>query len=255
MKNISSTIKASIFLILFFCRSLYSHFPDPAEHVLHREKFIAFSSEFAEFNYDGYQGSYSRNVFVVKHPLIDRFSLRAEVPFIILRRDGESFTGLGDIIPGITAEVFHTEKIHINISGAFETPTGKHKDGIGAGHLSFISAFDIGYEINETHLFHGGVDMVIGLSEHDEEGAVSSLVHPHSEPELLLHLGNNIKLSEVISIGGGFIDEFNLKEQKHYMSCLGSILIGRKYPISVNLRVPLRENNRFNWSINLQLTI
>lgn len=248
--------KIVLFVSVFFLHQIvYSHFPDPAEHVLHKGKFIAFSSEFAEFNYAGEQGSYSRNAFVIKLPLIDRLSLRAEVPFIILRRDGKSFAGLGDIIPGITAEVFHTEKIHINISGSFETPTGLHKDGIGSGHLSFISAFDIGYEINETHLFHGGVDVITGLSEHDEEYAVPSLVHPHSEPEILLHLGNNIKLSESLSFGGGFIDEFNLKEQKHYMSCLGSILIGRKNPISVNIRVPLRGNDRFNWSINLRLTI
>ncbi|MFH2070493.1 MAG: hypothetical protein ABIJ11_04700 [Elusimicrobiota bacterium] len=255
MKKIGSVLGILVLSCLLFSNLTFAHFPDPAEHVLHEEKFIAFSSEFAEFNYAGYQGSYSRNAFVIKLPLIDRLSLRAEVPFIILRRGGKSFAGLGDIIPGITAEVFHTEKIHLNISGFFETPTGLHKDGIGAGHLSFISAFDIGYEINETHLFHGGVDVVTGLSEHDEEDAAPSLVHPHSEPEILLHLGNNIKLSESLSFGGGFVDEFNQKEQKHYMSCLGSLLIGRKNPISVTLRLPLRENNRLNWSINLRLTI
>lgn len=244
-----------LFLIvfqLFFYQFSYAHFPDPVEHVLHKEKFISFGSEFAEFNYSGYKGNYLRNIFIVKYPLMNKLDFRAEVPFVLLNREDKTFIGLGDIIPGIKAEIFHNQKVHLNAGFSFETPTGKVGEGIGAGHLSLVSALDLGYRFSEVHSVHGGIDIITGLWEH-ENHKVPVLVHPHSEPEILLHLGNSIKLSEAVFIGGGLLDEFQLAEKKHYISCSGFILIGKKYPISVNLRAPLRNNDRFNWSIQFQI--
>lgn len=184
------TVFAVAGFALLYGRAALAHHPAVEQSLGHAQPrtLVGFDVDVAGFELAGIRGTYvtlaARGDFSPT-PLL---GLGARVPFHFLRlHDNGTRAGFGDVDLVLKVRVLAAnERYALSVGLSTELPTGDAHEGLGSGHVE-LTPFVAGAYVLEHIVLHATVADNVSVTRSDHEHV--NFVSPHSDHELLYHLG------------------------------------------------------------------